>query len=216
VEREAKLDTRSRTRELQFVDCLLGAVRSLIRHQDAGLDAATFLVERLQLLRKATLRSGPASAGALEGLASATSRASEPTRFEADSMLRKIARTGIGKIIVTRQRDGSGIIEIDGAAVFKLSRKLADLLDLLVSTVEVADDGFPAFVTYAQVRSAVGIHHGKGATSSNHPAVQLVHRLRKAFEKADLNPFFVDSDRARGVRILVRRRSGSVTGPPVA
>ena len=212
------MDTRSRTRELQFVDRLLGAVRSLIRHQDAGMDAATFLFERLQLLRTATLRSGPASAGAIEGLASASS-ASKPTRFEADSMLRKIAQTGIGKIIITRQTDGSGIIEIDGAAVFELSPKLADLLDLLVSSAEVADDGFPAFVTYAKIRSAVGIHHGKkGATSSNHPAVQLVHRLRKAFEKAGLNPFFVDSDRARGVRILVRRRSGScrVTGPPVA
>jgi hypothetical protein len=200
------LDTRSRTRELQFVDRLLGAVRSLIRHQDAGMDAATFLFERLQLLRTATLRSGPASAGAIEGLASASS-ASKPTRFEADSMLRKIAQTGIGKIIITRQTDGSGIIEIDGAAVFELSPKLADLLDLLVSSAD------------AKIRSAVGIHHGKkGATSSNHPAVQLVHRLRKAFEKAGLNPFFVDSDRARGVRILVRRRSGScrVTGPPVA
>jgi hypothetical protein len=203
----------ARTSELELVDRLLGAVRSLIRHEDAAQDAAAFLLEWLRHLRRAMHFAGSTSHAPRGASVPAPGVAGKPPRFRPDSMLRKMARTGIRKISITRRGDGSATVLIDDTAAFGLPRKLATLLDVLASAVEVDDDQFPEFVTYPTLRGTLGIRQSKtGSTSANHAVAQLVHRLRQAFEKAGLNPLLIDSDRKRGVRLLMRRPNESSPG----
>ena len=197
-----------RSRELEFIDQLLGAVRSLIRHHDAAGDAAAYVLERIQQLKKAArlAEATPSSPRVAGGLSRGA--AGQP-RFEDEAMLRKLARTGVGSMTMTWKKDGSAVLLVDDAVDVRLPCKLAELMKILLVKREADEDGFPAFVGYAALAAMLGRPSRSdvgepGAPATEHAVTQLVYRLRKIFMKG-LNPFFIDTDRKHGVRVLLRK-----------
>ena len=112
---------------------------------------------------------------------------------------------------MTWKKNGSADLRIDDAVDVPLPPKLAELMRILSMKTDVAEDGFPSFVGYPTLGRLLGgptrrAAREPGSTSPNHAVAQLVHRLRVAFEKKGLNPFIIDTDRKRGVRLLLRNR----------
>lgn len=194
----------ARCREIRIIERLRDAVFLAIRRQKAALSATTGLADSLQSILDALLRAKSIGNGPIQSVVQAVQDSLKVPDATLDAKLQKLARRGIGTIVISWRKDEWATVCVDDYAVFSLPPKLAALLELLISVQEVDEDGFPAFMRYDTVRVALGIV-SKRKPSHDRPVVQLVYRLRNAFEKADLNRYFVDSVPGRGVRILLRR-----------
>jgi hypothetical protein len=89
-----------------------------------------------------------------------------------------------------------------------LTRASFDLLKYLASR-PLDSSGFPQTVTLASLADTLSKHDGRtvkpGATS------ERLTRLRREFENAGLNPYWLDRDNAKAIRLLIRRPTPQVS-----
>ena len=126
-------------------------------------------------------------------------RAAEARRRAA----RRAAAAGASKIEMRAARGGAALVRIDEGEWFRLARGDARLLRLLARTSEKDADGFPAWLTYDQVKDAIA--EKTGARPTRRAIVESVYRIRKALKSVDLNEHLLQVDRDRGrLRFLLR------------
>jgi hypothetical protein len=151
---------------------------------DAAAKAVADLVERL----------GGAPGLDLRGLV--------PRSPEERRIMRAEARAGASSLHVARSPDGSGEVSISGRPAFRLSPKLAALIEILATRGELADDGLPAWRTTSEVAAALSKATGRPVRARDVP--RIVYNLRRAFRDAGENWFIVCTNPRLGVRLALR------------
>jgi hypothetical protein len=121
---------------------------------------------------------------------------------EAQRLMRAEAEAGAASLHVERRADGSADVSVNGRPSFRLPRKLALLLTVLVASRECDADGLLAWRSRAQV--AEDLNKQTGGTASAASVPRLVFKLKKAFGDAGENWLLIRGDRERGVRVALR------------
>jgi hypothetical protein len=114
----------------------------------------------------------------------------------------RAAGAGAWKVEWRHHPSGGALVRIDEGNWFRLARADARLLKVLAESA-VGEDGLPAALSYDEL--AIIIARKTGMPQTRHALVESVYRIRRAFERADLNQHLLQSDRQSGrVRFMLR------------
>ena len=178
------------------VDRLTRRVRRLERLASELQDLAVDLVAELTVIRRAL--AADASGRLNAAVEYAALRAADERRREE----RQAADVGAWKLETRAGRAGAMFVRIDEGKWFRLARGDARLLGILANAPQ-AGDGFPDWVTYDDIGSAIADKTGTRPT--RRALVESVYRIRKGLKSADLNEYLVRVDPlGRRVRLLLR------------
>jgi hypothetical protein len=123
--------------------------------------------------------------------------------------LRYLAEAGTSLLEIKARPDGMADIRIDGGKQFTLPPTLADLMTALSIDNGLSDDAFVGWKTVKEIAEYLARQSGRPVTKR--AITQNVYRLRKQlFDRGGVNPYLVQTNRRRGVRFALRRKTGSV------
>jgi hypothetical protein len=106
---------------------------------------------------------------------------------------------------------GAVMVRIDEGQWFRLARGDARILALLVRQ-PVAEDGFPGWMSYDELRDQIA--QIKGSRPTKRAVIESVFRIRRALKDADLNQYILRVDAKGGrLRFLLRASSRDGAGP---
>jgi hypothetical protein len=133
------------------------------------------------------------------------------TQPNATKPLRYLAETGASSLVITSRPDGNAEIRIDGGKRFTLPPTLADLLSALAIDNGAGDDVIVGWKTLKEIGEYLAKQ--TGSPVSKRAITQNVYRLRKElFDRGGVNPYLVQTNRRRGLRFALRRKTGPVIG----
>jgi hypothetical protein len=139
-----------------------------------------------------------------EGAAGAPSSGSE-AQAKSSRPLRYLAESGTFSLEIKARPDGMADIRIDGGKAFTLPPTLADLITALSIDNGLSDDEFVGWKTVREIAEYLTGRSGKQVTKR--AITQNVYRLRKElFDRGGVNPYLVQTNRRRGVRLALRRK----------
>lgn len=177
------------------VDRLTAEIARLKRQALSLAETATDLDAELRELRR-LLRDDTTGR-----LAAAINAAMLKAASERRRATRRAASRGARTIEWHPARGGAQMARVDGSAWFRLTRKDAALLRLLTEGRPLAADGFPEWLTYEELSTALGQKTGTAPT--RRAIVESVYRIRKELRSVDVNEYLVEVDRVKGrVRFL--------------
>ena len=148
-----------------------------------------------------------ASAARAAGKAQGTNR----TAAYWQDVLRGLARSGVGRVKVAREEDGSAHAAIGPLADVSLPPALADFLEILCADTGTSGDACVGWKPWDDIAILLGKKPNK---AGRHAVANLAYRLKALLAEHGGNPFWIQSDRRRGFRFLLHREKGLVTGPP--
>ena len=122
---------------------------------------------------------------------------------ESQRLMRAEAEAGAWSVDVLRSADGACTVSVGGRRAFALPPKLAVLVTVLALPGGATHEGRPGWWTTAEVATALNKRTGGAVAPSAVP--RLVYKLRRAFRDAGENAHLVQTNRAWGVRLAVRR-----------
>lgn len=190
------------------IDRLTTRVRRLGRLAGALQDLAVDLSDELSIVRR-TLAAD--ASGRLDAAVACAILRSAHARHQASL---RAAVAGAWKMETRRHGRAAVMIRIDEGEWFRVGESDAQIVRMLVD-VPPERDGFPTWQTYG--RLVARIRRETGRRRTHRAIVESVYRLRRAFRRADLNPFLLQVDRRKGLRLLLHQLSGSTSIPdPVA
>ncbi len=107
--------------------------------------------------------------------------------LESRRALREKARQGVESAKIVPQRNGAGVLHLDGKEVVRLSPELTALATVLTDREGKSTDEFVPWRTLPAVRSALGVlTHKEFSKKAVH---QLIHRLKKALAEKGAKSF---------------------------
>lgn len=182
---------------------LLEQVHELVRRQRRLLERLSRAEELADALAFDLEEVERALAGAQpEPLAASRSRAAGPPNDRLS--LRRTAEAGVGSLEVGWASDGAADVSLDGGKAFRLPSGLGELLEVLALDSGRSDDGLVGWKTLDELAILLGKRRGQPVR--RHAVTQLVYRLRhELFARGAVNPYLVQSSRARGARFALRR-----------
>lgn len=122
---------------------------------------------------------------------------------------RYLAESGTSSLEIKARPDGMADIRIDGGKQFTLPPTLADLMTALSIDNGLSDDAFVGWKTVKEIAEYLARQSGRPVTKR--AITQNVYRLRKQlFDRGGVNPYLVQTNRRRGVRFALRRKTSSV------
>jgi hypothetical protein len=123
--------------------------------------------------------------------------------------LRYLAESGTSSLEIKARPDGMADIRIDGGKQFTLPPALADLMTALSIDNGLSDDAFVGWKSVKEIAEYLARQSGRPVTKRT--ITQNVYRLRKQlFDRGGVNPYLVQTNRRRGVRFALRRKTNSV------
>jgi hypothetical protein len=118
-----------------------------------------------------------------------------------------LAETGAASLELKPRPDGMTDVLIDGGKQFSLPPALADLISALSVDTGVSDDALVGWKSVKEI--AAWLSKQSGRPVSKRAITQNVYRLRKElFERGGVNPYLVQTNRRRGLRFALRRKTG--------
>jgi len=122
--------------------------------------------------------------------------------------LRYLAESGASSLEIKARPDGMATVRIDGGKQFTLPPMLADLITALSIDNGKADDPFVGWKSIKEVAEYLTKQTGRPV--SKRAITQNLYRLRKElFDRGGVNPYLVQTNRRRGMRFALRRKSFS-------
>ena len=122
--------------------------------------------------------------------------------------LRYLAESGALSLEIKTRPDGVANVRIDGGKQFTLPPTLADLMTALSIDNGPGDDAFVGWKSFKDVADYLTKQSGKPV--SKRAITQNLYRLRKElFDRGGVNPYLVQTNRRRGIRFALRRKSVS-------
>jgi hypothetical protein len=141
-----------------------------------------------------------------EGLAKSPTESRGVERTEAKKPLFYLAESGTSSLEIKPRPDGMADIRIDGGKRFTLPPALADLMTVLSIDNGLSEDSLVGWKSVKEVAEYLGKQSGKPVTTR--AITQSVYRLRKElFDRGGVNPYLVQTNRRRGIRFALRRKS---------
>jgi len=123
--------------------------------------------------------------------------------------LRYLAESGSTSLEIKVRPDGMADIRVDGGKQFALPPMLADLMAALSIDNGLSDDAFVGWKTLGEVAEYLAGQSGKPVTKR--AITQNVYRLRKElFDRGGVNPYLVQTNRRRGIRFALRRKTSTL------
>ena len=120
--------------------------------------------------------------------------------------LRYLAESGSSSLEIKARPDGLADIRIDGGKQFTLPPTLADLMTALSMDNGLSDDALVGWKTVNEIAEYLAKQTGRPV--SKRAITQNVYRLRKElFDRGGVNPYLVQTNRRRGVRFALRRKT---------
>ena len=190
------------TRGIAAIDRLARLLRSLqrdIARAEERADEVAFEILALQRSVRAD------ATGRLATIADDALRLAQEARRRRRRVLaiRNAAACGVRTVEIRAIARGGSAVRFDGGKSVELPRTVANLLRVLVYAAAPGTDGFLEWQSFDTVRA----HLGKktGAKPSHHAVTQVVYRLRQLLTDGGVNPYLLQVNRRRGLRLLVRR-----------
>lgn len=121
-----------------------------------------------------------------------------PEPHDTKRLLEKLARHGVQSPALERMSNGSAEVLIEGCKPFRVPKHVADLLAVLIEDRGCGKDGLAAWRPVEEVMAELGIR-------KRHAFDTMVYRLRQEIQKADGNPYWIQRNARRDIRIAVRR-----------
>lgn len=122
--------------------------------------------------------------------------------------LRYLAEAGASSLEIRTRPDGMATVRIDGGKQFTLPPALADLITALSIDNGKADDAFVGWKSIKEVAEYLTKQTGRPV--GKRAITQSLYRLRKElFDRGGVNPYLVQTNRRRGMRFALRRKSFS-------
>lgn len=118
-----------------------------------------------------------------------------------------LAESGAASLELTPRLDGMTDVRIDGGKQFTLPPALADLISALSFDNGVTEDALVGWKSVKEIAAWLSKQSGKPV--SKRAITQNVYRLRKElFDRGGVNPYLVQTNRRRGLRFALRRKTG--------
>jgi hypothetical protein len=130
------------------------------------------------------------------------------SRAKSNDKLRREAEAGVSSIEIRPRADGRTDVRIDQDKELTLSPLLGDLLFVLGIDGGRSDDPLVAWKTLDEI--AILLKKKAARRFSRHSVTQNLFRLRQAFGQAGVNPFLIQTNRLRGARVALKRRTEPV------
>lgn len=206
-------EERGRRRAGQHAEMLV-LIRGLARrHKNlvnriskAELNASFIEYELFQLLK---MMEECVDEGAEDFAGDCGTGSSLEAQVKPSSPLRYLAESGTFSLEIKARPDGMADIRIDGGKQFTLPPTLADLMTALSIDNGLSDDAFVGWKTVREIAEYLATRSGKPVTKR--AITQNVYRLRKElFDRGGVNPYLVQTNRRRGVRFALRRKTSPV------
>jgi hypothetical protein len=126
-----------------------------------------------------------------------------PRRLESDERDKLAARQGVRTFRMEWLKRNRARVQIDGKTL-ELSPRLAELLALLASNQLGDSDGaFVGWKSWAEIAQQMSPKSPQ--KKGTHTASQNICRLRQAMLESGINQYYVQSERVRGARLVLRR-----------
>lgn len=126
---------------------------------------------------------------------------------------RAAAAAGITEIDIQHRARGGALVRIGNSQWITLTPLLASLLSILLASPLSAPDGFPAWQTKDRVLEQLARKRGRPLTSR--ALTEAVYRLRQLMVENAVNPFVLQVEARRGLRLLIRRADRPFGAPPL-
>lgn len=151
-----------------------------------------------------------------EGLDSLRPGSKADARRQATKPLFYLAESGATSLELNPRPDGMTNVRIDGGRQFTLPPALSDLISALSVDNGASDDALVGWKSVKEIAALLSKQSGKPV--SKRAITQNVYRLRKElFDRGGANPYLVQTNRRRGLRFALRRKTGQlVTERPAA
>jgi len=176
------------------------------RISKAELNASFIEYELFQLLK---MMEGCVDEGAEDITGDGAGTSNLEAQVKPTRPLRYLAESGTLSLEIKARADGMADIRIDGGKQFTLPPTLADLMTALSIDNGLSDDAFVGWKTLGEIAEYLATRSGKPVTKR--AITQGVYRLRKElFDRGGVNPYLVQTNRRRGVRFALRRKTGPV------
>jgi hypothetical protein len=134
--------------------------------------------------------------------------AKQKERSQKREHLRLLADSGATTLEIRPRSDGLSDVRIDAGKMFSLPPMLADLLSVLSINGVPSDDRLVGWKTIDEVAILLGKRSGGHFTK--HAVTQGIYRLRKEiFNRGGANPYLIQTNRRRGVRLALKQKSRS-------
>jgi len=117
--------------------------------------------------------------------------------------LRNAATGGARKLEIRMRARGEALVRVDEGKWFELPRTVASLLWVLAYGAPRDAGGFSEWQTFDAVVEQLARKTGR--KSSRHAVTQIVYRLRGLMARSGANPYLVQVNRQRGLRLLIRK-----------
>jgi hypothetical protein len=146
------------------------------------------------------------ASGRLASIVEATCRDAREAQRKRRKAQRAAARDGVSTMEVQPRARGAALVRIGDGQWMKLAPLLATLLAVLASGARPADSGFPAW----QAKDAVldQLARKRGRRPTRRALTEAVYRLRRLMDASGVNPFLLQVDARRGLRL--RLKGGSL------
>jgi len=130
-------------------------------------------------------------------------------RSTAKKPLLHLAESGASSLEINARTDGMADVRVDGGNQFTLPPMLADLMTALSMDNGRSEDAFVGWKTVSEITDYLTRQQGKPV--SRRAITQNVYRLRRElFDRGGVNPYLVQSNRLRGMRLALRCKPNSV------
>ena len=121
-----------------------------------------------------------------------------------DPAFRQLAEPGVGSVDLQPLDARHTLLSIDGARPFRVSSGQAALVAAIAFVEGASDDGFTPFQSLSGVAAALETKTGRRFT--RRALTVAIARLRELFHAGgQVNPLLIETCRARGVRLRLRR-----------
>jgi hypothetical protein len=165
---------------------------------------ATFIEYEMFQLLKLMEDALHQSAGEFDGGAVESSAQDAPAKI--NKSLRYLADAGAAMLEIKTRPDGMADVRIDGGKSFTLPPTLADLITALSIDNGQCEDAFVGWKTFREVADYLSRQSNKPVTKR--AITQNIYRLRRElFDRGGVNPYLIQTNRRRGIRFALRRKT---------
>lgn len=190
------------TRGVAAIDRLSRLLRHLQRDIARAEERADEIAFEIVALQRAVRADATGRLSKIAGEALQLARDARRRRRRQEA-IRNAAVCGARKVDIRMMARGGAAVRFDDGKAIDLPRTVASLLRVLVYAAVPGADGFPEWQSFETVSAELGKKTGR--KPSHHAVTQIVYRLRQMLADGGVNPFLVQVNRRRGLRLLVRK-----------
>ena len=184
-----------------YLTDIIRRLRQIARRAEGIEEGATKAADDLEIL-------GETTAGRLVGSFPKRGGRRDGRGAKEEEVAKRLADRGVSEVVIAPHTDGSSCAEIEGITL-PLPEKLARFLTVICMRPGEEEGHLIEWKSWDDVAVLMGKKPGK---AGRHAVSQLVYRLRDLLRECGGNPYWVQTNRTRGVRFALRSKGSVIEG----